>query len=651
MAPKEMRGSSSGSNPKKDAKQQRGAKNPNETTRIETTFTRPSSDYQSESQVSAAPNPKWLTAPESELKAGEPTAPSCSQVAGNADWSMAVLHELGAYCVGLPPDDSWELNKLQWPDRERLNERFLRFRAATGTRRWDQIFQNTVSCGVTSPLEDLHANLCANAALNFKNGTDLDAAVRQYLLPRIAVVLRAVARAQRFLRMRGVDGLALNEADYRQIVDPFLDDLLNNEPEKRSAVIERRLNFPRNEIYDEVAAEQTHGTTLTASAIRKQEHVAFRRFLAQGVRFYGGVVSDAPATTTTIPNKYELGKQALAAIDAAFATDSEWQVVFFRELTSMRLKEEDVHVKEWGQVPMTLAGRLRLSPRTGKCDTVNFLHLKVTLPVAFTATAKIRADAIERLRECSLVHLTNADVKDDGESMPKDKNDLAAYRACSQLTRTVNLANVNDVIGHAALYADLADRAASKSQAAMTPAPKVLPTPTGLPAPTGLPLLLPVLLYEYKREHTSHSPSGLFQLRLYLNATCRFLEMLGVIDFMIFGILTEGTQVVVIGAWRDKGHFDDPAMTWIVDQYTAKYDISKPQDAFQFACFVVWVKVVHMPVLEGLLTEDKLKLFAEKVLAGQMNWTMYHQNPPKTKNTNTKTNTNTNTTPPAGGAQ
>lgn len=56
---------------------------------------------------------------------------------------------------------------------------------------------------------------------------------------------------------------------------------------------------------------------------------------------------------------------------------------------------------------------------------------------------------------------------------------------------------------------------------------------------------------EYKKED-SHREQGMNQLRAYLVAALKFLHALGIIHFLVWGFVTEGTVGTVVFAWCEE---------------------------------------------------------------------------------------------------
>lgn len=65
-------------------------------------------------------------------------------------------------------------------------------------------------------------------------------------------------------------------------------------------------------------------------------------------------------------------------------------------------------------------------------------------------------------------------------------------------------------------------------------------------------LHLPFMLAEYKKENVSHREQGRNQLRAYLVAALKFLHALGIINFLVWGFVTEGTVGTVVFAWCEE---------------------------------------------------------------------------------------------------
>ncbi|KAI0066327.1 hypothetical protein BV25DRAFT_1913080 [Artomyces pyxidatus] len=167
------------------------------------------------------------------------------------------------------------------------------------------------------------------------------------------------------------------------------------------------------------------------------------------------------------------------------------------------------------------------------------------------------------------------------------------------------------------------------------------PTQPEMKIDVRLSLFLPVFLAEYKKEKYKVLLDGMNQLRKYLNAAVTYLCLLGITDFPVFGVYTEGTVANVMCAWmksdkwmkKSAGGVPDVRRTMggIIERSGQDFDISIPVGAFNYATFLSYIRVVHAAKLAQLFTREKQESLRRKLEAAKagdsdcLSWTLDSQ--------------------------
>ncbi|KAI0312293.1 hypothetical protein OF83DRAFT_1087113, partial [Amylostereum chailletii] len=140
-------------------------------------------------------------------------------------------------------------------------------------------------------------------------------------------------------------------------------------------------------------------------------------------------------------------------------------------------------------------------------------------------------------------------------------------------------------------------------------------------------LLLPLLACEFKKHKGKYEVTGPNQIRMYLTSLVKFLGVLGIYDFNVYGLLTEGTVGGIVCAWMTKP--DKKAHSGIVhilERNCHGYDIANPLGAVNFAVFLLHLRFTQAPALkerfQAVKDSVRAKLDANDV---SLNWTMEDQ--------------------------
>ncbi|KAI0312287.1 hypothetical protein OF83DRAFT_1146859 [Amylostereum chailletii] len=139
-------------------------------------------------------------------------------------------------------------------------------------------------------------------------------------------------------------------------------------------------------------------------------------------------------------------------------------------------------------------------------------------------------------------------------------------------------------------------------------------------------LLLPLLVCEYKKNKSGYDGQGPNQIRMYLTSMVKFLGILGIYNFHVYGLLTEGTVGGVICAWMTEPLKDTPSVTHILERNCRGYDIADPLGAINFAVFLLYLRFTHAPALRERFeaVKESVRVRLDTGDAG-LNWTMEDQ--------------------------
>ncbi|EPQ57658.1 hypothetical protein GLOTRDRAFT_137917 [Gloeophyllum trabeum ATCC 11539] len=137
-------------------------------------------------------------------------------------------------------------------------------------------------------------------------------------------------------------------------------------------------------------------------------------------------------------------------------------------------------------------------------------------------------------------------------------------------------------------------------------------------------LFAPILLVEYKKTDDKglHTAEGVKQSRMYTVAASKFLANLGIYDFPVFGLVTDGTLGAVSCTYTtdadtsrggSKSSYKDNVsveFTYVAEADAHVFDISTPLGAFHFSTFLCMLAEVHARTLNEKLADVKERLEA-----------------------------------------
>ncbi|KAK0452901.1 uncharacterized protein EV420DRAFT_1645423 [Desarmillaria tabescens] len=137
-------------------------------------------------------------------------------------------------------------------------------------------------------------------------------------------------------------------------------------------------------------------------------------------------------------------------------------------------------------------------------------------------------------------------------------------------------------------------------------------------------LMFVLCINENKKFLDQHGKNGVNQSCMDLVACLKFLATVGITNFPVYSIITDGTLGTIVSA-----HMKDHVEGVIYEHNVRTFDISNPVDAFNVATFITFVAMEHAQVLRNLLSEQKLQELARQSDQDDpsLHWTMEHQFP------------------------
>ncbi|KAF8139652.1 hypothetical protein EV363DRAFT_1426160 [Boletus edulis] len=128
---------------------------------------------------------------------------------------------------------------------------------------------------------------------------------------------------------------------------------------------------------------------------------------------------------------------------------------------------------------------------------------------------------------------------------------------------------------------------------------------------------LPILAAEYKKA-SDDLAKGTNQLRMYLTASVKFLHAVGITNFPVYGVQTDGPIVVLPAAVLRDDNF-----VYLFERLVERLDISTPAGAWHYATILCRLAQNHAKVLENKFEGIKEKLVTSLLRKGSQveGWT------------------------------
>ncbi|KAK2467435.1 hypothetical protein APHAL10511_000670 [Amanita phalloides] len=133
---------------------------------------------------------------------------------------------------------------------------------------------------------------------------------------------------------------------------------------------------------------------------------------------------------------------------------------------------------------------------------------------------------------------------------------------------------------------------------------------------------LPIIAIEYKKQLVD-AKKGTNQLRMYLTACVKFLHVLGITEFMVFGIQTDGTHTALPAAVMT-----NDGTIHLYERLVDRLDISTPLGAWHLVTILNRLATQHAECLREKFNAKKerlVTLLGKKDLDPELSWTIEHQ--------------------------
>ncbi|KAK7695414.1 hypothetical protein QCA50_000050 [Cerrena zonata] len=140
---------------------------------------------------------------------------------------------------------------------------------------------------------------------------------------------------------------------------------------------------------------------------------------------------------------------------------------------------------------------------------------------------------------------------------------------------------------------------------------------------TGGHLDIPFLTIVNKKRNEKVEETAANQNRLYTTSMVKFLQMLGITDFPVFGVIAEGPVGVVSCAWGE--NIDEEVTTRLADRLLRGFDISTPLGALNYATFLLMISYEHGERLRSKFADETIQQKVRAWLANDAtaaNWNM-----------------------------
>ncbi|OSX63955.1 hypothetical protein POSPLADRAFT_1168117 [Postia placenta MAD-698-R-SB12] len=133
---------------------------------------------------------------------------------------------------------------------------------------------------------------------------------------------------------------------------------------------------------------------------------------------------------------------------------------------------------------------------------------------------------------------------------------------------------------------------------------------------------LPLIIVEYKRPSDTHTDhiQGQNQRRIYCVSAARFLEAIGIDEFPIFSVLSDGPLTVLAVTWAKDG------VVRIFERHMMSFDVSSPLGAWHYATVMA-----RIAVFWGTALAKRFALVRDAFVTGvekddpKLRWTHAHQ--------------------------
>ncbi|KAH7885684.1 hypothetical protein F5I97DRAFT_1874334 [Phlebopus sp. FC_14] len=266
--------------------------------------------------------------------------------------------------------------------------------------------------------------------------------------------------------------------------------------------------------------------------------------------------------------------------------------------------------------------RASLDPNTGRCDALAAIEVRNFIPSDAERALKQATKGFAFIsqtpaRNTGRSSFKSADQSSEAASSqyldvpgpsrdPPSETSTAAYDLFHRNLRSddvLRLSSNPDV--------NIADMFGSLSLGSSLPAPADTNLDEGNPNDLGYSLDLPLFVVEYKKMQTDFTVTGANQLRIYSTAAASFLAAVGITEFPVFGLLTDGCKGVITCAWAETE--SDIQCVRIAERNGVVFDLSDPLSAFQYAVFLCKLAHQHSLTLLGQFSGEVRKNLLDRL--------------------------------------
>ncbi|KAK2465464.1 hypothetical protein APHAL10511_002356, partial [Amanita phalloides] len=268
---------------------------------------------------------------------------------------------------------------------------------------------------------------------------------------------------------------------------------------------------------------------------------------------------------------------------------------------------DDILSENHSQRLLSLGG----DPASGKCDALG--RVRVELPYAVPKDFTLTRAAVE--------------IKTDGKTRKPEKAHCQADKT-SETSRSLQIPDKTQPTEPYSIMSASFSSTMPKSVAKETPTDKVISDfdklqidDKGTKEMKGV-LDLPIIAIEYKKQLVD-AKKGTNQLRMYLTACVKFLHVLGITEFMVFGIQSDGIHTALPAAVMT-----NDGMIHLYERLVDKLDISTPLGAWHLVTILSRLATRHTESLREKFNDKKenlVTLLGKMDLGPDLRWTIEHQ--------------------------
>ncbi|THH12590.1 hypothetical protein EW146_g7549, partial [Bondarzewia mesenterica] len=242
-------------------------------------------------------------------------------------------------------------------------------------------------------------------------------------------------------------------------------------------------------------------------------------------------------------------------------------------------------------------------PRTGKCDAILVMPIFDALGERIgssTVEESLRENfaLVQRAKDSGNGGRVDTPISGQARKIPSTQLLSAANQEPSKKVEVDEVGYLRDIFRRSDFYA--------KTTPALTSAVSSIQTPLI----DSHALLLPTLVVEYKKQDSVTKPIN--QGRMYLVSAVTFLAAVGITNYPVFGLITDGADGVVTLAW----YSEKQDKIYVMERNVCKFILTSPLHAFQFATFLVRLRQYNQDL--RALFKVKQKLFVEKARKGEL---------------------------------